>query len=80
MKESAKKHHERKHDPKQDMEKDTEEGCIAEEEELDEEAQMRALMGFGGFDSTKGKAVAGKDVGAVSARKEVSSLLHVLLR
>jgi hypothetical protein len=32
---------------------------------------MRALMGFGGFDSTKGKPIPGKNVGAVNAQKEV---------
>ena len=42
-------------------------------EELTEEEQMNRLLGFGGFDSTKGKYVPGKDVGAVNITKKVSS-------
>ena len=30
---------------------------LEELEELDEEEQMQRMLGFGGFDSTKGKAV-----------------------
>ena len=68
-----------KRDPTSSSKEDNavEEGAlIKEKEELDEEAQMRALMGFGGFETTKGKAVPGKDVGAASARKEVQ-LTHI---
>ncbi|KAF9965682.1 hypothetical protein BGZ70_004316 [Mortierella alpina] len=36
----------------------------------DEEARMMALMGFGGFDSTKGKKVAGADVSGADIKKQ----------
>ncbi|KAI7825276.1 hypothetical protein BC939DRAFT_396027 [Gamsiella multidivaricata] len=36
----------------------------------DEEARMMALMGFGGFDSTKGKHVAGADVSGADIKKQ----------
>ncbi|KAF9978190.1 hypothetical protein BGZ73_003371 [Actinomortierella ambigua] len=36
----------------------------------DEEARMMALMGFGGFDSTKGKKVAGNDVSGANIKKK----------
>ncbi|KAG0268700.1 hypothetical protein DFQ27_005940 [Actinomortierella ambigua] len=36
----------------------------------DEEARMMALMGFGGFDSTKGKKVSGNDVSGVNIKKK----------
>lgn len=42
-----------------------------EEEEDDEMAAMKAMMGFGGFGSTKGKKVAGNDVGAVHKGKKL---------
>jgi len=35
----------------------------------DEEAQMQALMGFGGFGTTKQKKVRGNDVGGVYKNK-----------
>ncbi|RPB04178.1 DUF1777-domain-containing protein, partial [Choiromyces venosus 120613-1] len=35
----------------------------------DEEAQMRAMMGFGGFGTTKQKKVRGNDVGGVYKNK-----------
>ncbi|KAJ3045547.1 hypothetical protein HDV00_009204 [Rhizophlyctis rosea] len=46
------------------------EGQAQEMGEMDEEAAMQALMGFGGFDSTKGKKVAGTDVSAVAVNKQ----------
>ncbi|OUM70433.1 hypothetical protein PIROE2DRAFT_37289, partial [Piromyces sp. E2] len=39
-------------------------------ENEDIEAQMMAIMGFGGFDSTKGKHVPGTDVSAVNIKKK----------
>ncbi|KAG0020190.1 Myotubularin- protein 14 [Entomortierella chlamydospora] len=36
----------------------------------DEEARMMALMGFGGFDSTKGKKVPGADVSGADIKKQ----------
>lgn len=41
------------------------------EEELDEdEAAMQAMMGFGGFGTTKGKKVAGNNAGAIKKEKK----------
>ncbi|ORX72253.1 DUF1777-domain-containing protein [Linderina pennispora] len=37
---------------------------------MTEEEQMMALMGFGGFDSTKGKSVAGNSDGAANVKKQ----------
>lgn len=36
----------------------------------DDEAAMQAMMGFSGFGSTKGKKVAGNDVGGVRKEKK----------
>lgn len=36
----------------------------------DEEAAMQAMMGFSGFNSTKGKKVAGNNAGAVRKEKK----------
>ncbi|KAG8728688.1 hypothetical protein FRC12_021568 [Ceratobasidium sp. 428] len=36
----------------------------------EDEAQMMAAMGFGGFDSTKGKAVLGNQQGAANVKKQ----------
>ncbi|KAG0280411.1 hypothetical protein BGZ95_010226 [Linnemannia exigua] len=36
----------------------------------EQEARMMAMMGFGGFDSTKGKKVAGADVSGVDIKKQ----------
>ncbi|KAG9081203.1 hypothetical protein FRC07_014578, partial [Ceratobasidium sp. 392] len=36
----------------------------------EDEAQMMAAMGFGGFDSTKGKAVVGNQQGAANIKKQ----------
>ncbi|KZT42086.1 U4/U6.U5 small nuclear ribonucleo protein 27 kDa protein [Sistotremastrum suecicum HHB10207 ss-3] len=36
----------------------------------DDEAAMAALMGFGGFDSTKGKPVLGNQEGAAFVKKQ----------
>ncbi|KAG0001166.1 U4/U6.U5 small nuclear ribonucleoprotein, partial [Modicella reniformis] len=36
----------------------------------EEEARMMVLMGFGGFDSTKGKHVAGADVSGADIKKQ----------
>lgn len=38
-------------------------------ESSDLEEQMRIMMGFSGFDTTKGKKVEGADVGAVNIKK-----------
>ncbi|KAF8481528.1 U4/U6.U5 small nuclear ribonucleoprotein 27 kDa protein, partial [Gautieria morchelliformis] len=35
-----------------------------------DESDMMALMGFGGFDSTKGKPVQGNQEGAVNIKKQ----------
>jgi U4/U6.U5 tri-snRNP-associated protein 3 len=43
---------------------------------MTEEEQMKVLLGIGGFDSTKGKSVPGKDVGAVNITKKVFSLFY----
>ncbi|KAI8928456.1 hypothetical protein BC831DRAFT_397477 [Entophlyctis helioformis] len=40
------------------------------DEEMDEEAKMQALMGFGGFETTKASHVTGADVGAASVNKK----------
>ncbi|KAI8985825.1 hypothetical protein BDB01DRAFT_721084, partial [Pilobolus umbonatus] len=42
-----------------------------EEGEEDEETKMRKLMGFAGFDTTKGKKVAGADVSGAKIRKPI---------
>ncbi|KAJ2382915.1 U4/U6.U5 small nuclear ribonucleoprotein, partial [Coemansia sp. RSA 2559] len=52
--------------------------CNAKEGELPgealqgmtEEEQMSALMGFSGFDTTKGKHVNGNDVGSANVKKQ----------
>jgi len=36
----------------------------------EDEAAMMALMGFGGFDSTKGKPVVGNETGIVDIKKQ----------
>ncbi|KAI7831963.1 hypothetical protein BX661DRAFT_179578 [Kickxella alabastrina] len=38
--------------------------------EMTEEEQMNALLGFGGFDTTKGKKVSGNDIGAANVKKQ----------
>lgn len=40
-------------------------------EEDDEETKMMKLMGFGGFDTTKNKKVAGTDVSGAKIRKPI---------
>ncbi|KAG9102043.1 hypothetical protein FS749_000077 [Ceratobasidium sp. UAMH 11750] len=46
-------------------------GEIEEGEDMEEdEAQMMTAMGFGGFDSTKGKAVLGNQQGAANIKKQ----------
>ena len=54
---------------KQSVEK--EEGQVTPEAEIDmdEETQMRIMMGFDGFDSTKGKKVADADISAANISK-----------
>ncbi|KAJ1891957.1 U4/U6.U5 small nuclear ribonucleoprotein [Kickxella alabastrina] len=49
-----------------------EEAGISEEAllEMTEEEQMNALLGFGGFDTTKGKKVSGNDIGAANVKKQ----------
>ncbi|KAI9500711.1 U4/U6.U5 tri-snRNP-associated protein 3 [Coemansia spiralis] len=37
---------------------------------MTEEEQMNALLGFGGFGSTKGKQIAGNDVGTANVKKQ----------
>ncbi|KAJ2865533.1 hypothetical protein GGH94_002130 [Coemansia aciculifera] len=39
-------------------------------QQMTEEEQMNALLGFGGFSTTKGKAVAGNNVGAANVKKQ----------
>ncbi|KAJ3174213.1 hypothetical protein HDU88_000181 [Geranomyces variabilis] len=41
-----------------------------QQEELDEEEQMKRLMGFAGFDSTQGKKVVGSDASGVAINKQ----------
>lgn len=46
-------------------------GGEGDEEELDEdEAAMQAMLGFGGFGTTKGKKVAGNNAGAINKEKK----------
>ena len=46
------------------------EGGMEEEEEVDDDdEEMRRVMGFSGFDTTRGKHVDGNDAGAVSKHK-----------
>ncbi|KAF9199818.1 hypothetical protein BGZ49_010014 [Haplosporangium sp. Z 27] len=49
---------------------DTEMTASEELSPEDEEARMMALMGFGGFDSTKGKKVPGADVSGADIKKQ----------
>jgi len=48
-----------------DIGAEEEDAAMVEGGATQEEAEMMRLMGFGGFDSTKGKQVNGNDVGAV---------------
>ncbi|KAJ1952589.1 U4/U6.U5 small nuclear ribonucleoprotein, partial [Dipsacomyces acuminosporus] len=53
--------------------KENEEEKIVDEESLQdmtEEEQMMALMGFGGFDTTKGRAVPGNNAGLANVKKQ----------
>lgn len=45
---------------------------------VDDEAAMMALMGFGGFDTTKGKQVAGQTAGAanIQVRRKYRQVMH----
>ncbi|KAJ3293974.1 U4/U6.U5 small nuclear ribonucleoprotein [Borealophlyctis nickersoniae] len=45
-------------------------GILMELDELDEEEKMKALLGFSGFDSTKGKKVSGADASGVAVNKQ----------
>ncbi|PNY27727.1 U4/U6.U5 tri-snRNP-associated protein 3-like protein [Tolypocladium capitatum] len=64
------------HDPAQGadltpMDQDTNNPPADEDGEVDpDEAAMQAVMGFGGFGSTKGKRIAGNDVGGVRKEKK----------
>lgn len=40
------------------------------EDTTDADSQMMQMLGFGGFDSTKGKPVAGNQSGAVNIKKQ----------
>ncbi|KAJ8124788.1 hypothetical protein O1611_g8852 [Lasiodiplodia mahajangana] len=55
-------------------EKDGEEDAMDEDEDVavedDEMSAMQAMMGFGGFGSTKGQKVAGNNAGAVYKAKK----------
>ena len=51
--------------------KEEEEAMEEDGEEDDEETKMMKLMGFGGFDTTKGKKVAGTDVSGAKIRKPI---------
>ena len=46
----------------------TKQSQVVNTEGMDEEQAMMALMGFGGFDSTKGKHVEGADAGAANIK------------
>ncbi|KAJ2446498.1 hypothetical protein GGF42_005672 [Coemansia sp. RSA 2424] len=52
--------------------KDNEAVDVADEalQQMTEEEQMNALLGFGGFSTTKGKAVAGNNIGAANIKKQ----------
>ncbi|POR38725.1 Uncharacterized protein TPAR_01075 [Tolypocladium paradoxum] len=53
------------------MDQDANNPPAEEDGEVDpDEAAMQAMMGFGGFGSTKGKKIAGNDVGAVRKEKK----------
>ncbi|KAJ3160372.1 hypothetical protein HDU86_000706 [Geranomyces michiganensis] len=49
---------------------DRESPAGGEQEELDEEEQMKRLMGFAGFDSTQGKKVVGSDASGAAINKQ----------
>lgn len=49
------------------MDQDDEEEVVVEDDDF---AAMQAMMGFGGFDSTKGKKIKGNDLGAVHKEKK----------
>ena len=54
-----------------DREERADDGEVAAEEELDPDAAaMQAMLGFGGFGTTKGKKIAGNDVGGVRKEKK----------
>lgn len=50
-----------------DEDDDDEDGLLVQDDDNDD---MAALMGFGGFGSTKGKKIAGNNVGAVRKEKK----------
>lgn len=53
------------------MDQDANDPSEEEDGEVDpDEAAMQAMMGFGGFGSTKGKKIAGNDVGGVRKEKK----------
>lgn len=49
------------------MDQDSEEELVVEDDGLE---AMQAMMGFGGFDSTKGKKIKGNNLGAVHKEKK----------
>lgn len=49
------------------MDEDEEDDVVVEDDGLDD---MAAMMGFGGFGTTKGKKVTGNNVGAVKKEKK----------
>lgn len=52
---------------------------VDSESELSEGALMRKMMGIGGFDSTKGKHVAGTDVSGTDVRPKKRRYRQVLI-
>ncbi|KAJ2796814.1 hypothetical protein H4S07_006109 [Coemansia furcata] len=54
--------------PSKDIE--TSEAADEDIQQMTEEEQMNALLGFGGFSTTKGKAVAGNNIGAANVKKQ----------
>lgn len=53
------------------MEQDKNEGAQDDDADPDDpEAQMMKMMGFGGFDSTKGKHVPGADASGANVKKQ----------
>jgi U4/U6.U5 tri-snRNP-associated protein 3 len=52
------------------MQQEPQESQPTVNEDDDPETQMMKLMGFGGFDSTKGKHVAGADMSGANVKKQ----------
>lgn len=57
----------RDEDRREEAEEDDEDGEVEEDDDM---AAMQAMMGFGGFGSTKGQKIAGNNVGGVRKEKK----------